>query len=46
VSFFKITADTLVELAKQDGFGTNLQADGIEKELLKNGGKTGLWDDI
>jgi hypothetical protein len=35
----------LVDLAKQDGFHTNLKADEIEKELLKNGGKRGLWED-
>jgi hypothetical protein len=35
----------LVDLAKQDGFRTNLRADEIEKELLKNGGKAGLWED-
>jgi DNA invertase Pin-like site-specific DNA recombinase len=36
----------LIELAKQDGDRTNLQADEIEKELLGNGSATiGLWED-
>jgi hypothetical protein len=34
----------LVDLAKQDGFNTNLQADEIEKELLEHGGNgTSVW---
>jgi DNA invertase Pin-like site-specific DNA recombinase len=36
----------LVDLAKQDGFHTNLQASEIEKELLEHGGnRLGVWAD-